>query len=493
MTNLRRLDSATAHPNPTLLFAGTIFEPENDHHQKNGVTHLAASVESSSEPGGLILLQHLSHEVAKANLSKLIIPVAFIHGFQSHTTNQQSFPKTQPARPSSGGMSILSHRLTHTIAKATKPACGHQNILRCMDAGAQDVLESPLPESRLQSLIVRAYRSHKDALEERALLMEKKRSRKLSWLGNTENKPYAYLREKMVSDLMTGICNPDEHFHLGNAKPLPTLTSAREAQMKRALGSWSYWGHEFSEDELVHAASFMLQHAFSLPELEKWRLPPEKLTSFLMASRAAYNDFVQYHNFRHVIDVMQATFYFLIRLGTLPEFSSQDFPKTARSASLIGSLLRPLDALTMLLTAIGHDVGHPGVNNAFLVSLNAPLAQLYNDRSVLEAFHCAAYSQILRRYWRVAFEDSEMRSLMINSILATDMGVHQKYMTDLGNLQDKLHHLQDLDGFNTQQLEEYRILTCALLIKCADISNVVCINLCKIRIYRAKALLGTSL
>ncbi|MGK7577986.1 hypothetical protein ACSRCD_23080, partial [Salmonella enterica] len=73
--------------------------------------------------------------------------------------------------------------------------------------------------------------------------------------------------------------------------------------------------------------------------------------------------------------------------------------------SPIASLLSPFDTLTLLISAIGHDVGHPGVNNFFLVKLNAPLAQLYNDNSVLEAFHCAAFSQILRRHWPAAFTD----------------------------------------------------------------------------------------
>jgi len=68
-----------------------------------------------------------------------------------------------------------------------------------------------------------------------------------------------------------------------------------------------------------------------------------------------------------------------------------------------------------------------------------------------------------------------MRKLMINSILATDMGLHFKYMTDLGNLQEKLaHNNNTLDGWNMKILEEYRDLACGLLIKCADISNVVC-------------------
>ena len=193
-----------------------------------------------------------------------------------------------------------------------------------------------------------------------------------------------------------------------------------------------------------------------------------------MASRAAYNDFVNYHNFRHVIDVMQAIFYFLLQLGTLPAYSTSSPDASRRNhKSPIAALLTPFDALTLLITAIGHDVGHPGVNNAFLVSLNAPLAQLYNDKSVLEAFHCAAYSQILRRYWKVAFEDTSMRALMIDSILATDMGRHFQYMKELGFLQEKVHHNGGTDGWDAKLLSEYRILTCALLVKCADISNVV--------------------
>jgi 3',5'-cyclic-nucleotide phosphodiesterase len=198
----------------------------------------------------------------------------------------------------------------------------------------------------------------------------------------------------------------------------------------------------------------------------------ENLTGFLLACRAAYNAFVPYHNFRHVIDVLQAVFHFLVRIGTLPPYPTDQILESPPK-SPIAALLRPFDALTLLITAIGHDVGHPGVNNAFLVTLNAPLAQLYNDRSVLESFHCAAYSQILRRHWPPAFSHVEMRQLMISSILATDMGLHFDYMKKLGFMQEKLHENDGTDGFNGRLLEEYRALACALLIKCADISNVV--------------------
>ena len=62
---------------------------------------------------------------------------------------------------------------------------------------------------------------------------------------------------------------------------------------------------------------------------------------------------------------------------------------------------------------------------------------------------------------------------MISSILATDMGVHADYMQQLGFLQEKIHETKDTDAWSPKDVEAYRTLACGLLIKCADISNVV--------------------
>lgn len=61
---------------------------------------------------------------------------------------------------------------------------------------------------------------------------------------------------------------------------------------------------------------------------------------------------------------------------------------------------------------------------------------------------------------------------MISSILATDMGCHSDYMQQLGNLQSKIHESKSTDSWTPKDIEAYRVLTCGLLIKCADISNV---------------------
>jgi hypothetical protein len=82
-------------------------------------------------------------------------------------------------------------------------------LSRFLDAGAIDVLPSPLGVDRVQGLAVHAYRAHKEISREDGSSVLQQRSRKLSWVGIDEERPYAYLREVMVSGLMSGICDPD--------------------------------------------------------------------------------------------------------------------------------------------------------------------------------------------------------------------------------------------------------------------------------------------
>ncbi|KAK1145919.1 3',5'-cyclic-nucleotide phosphodiesterase [Aspergillus melleus] len=395
----------------------------------------------------LKLLSGLSADIQVQESPNLIVPVAILR-------SPQGVPTSAPAEEPRGNVSIP----------------GPHQISRCLDAGAVDVLAAPLDKARVQGLIVHAFRTRKSALKEQSRFLSRKKLRKHSWVGVHDEQPYAYLREAMVSKLMKGICNPEEFIEEFQDRGLD-IQPERLELIREKIGSWSYNGHDFSDDELVQAAFEMLQHAFTLPNLEHWHLTPDELLEFLLACRTSYNSFVLYHNFRHAIDVLQSVFCFLLHIGALPPFGSVS--QELKSISPLATLLTPFDTLTLLISAIGHDVGHPGVNNFFLVKLNAPLAQLYNDNSVLEAFHCAAFSQILRRYWPAAFKDKQLRKLLISSILATDMGVHQKFMERLGSLQEKFYENgKCLDGWKPQDLDMYKTLLCGLLIKCADISNV---------------------
>ncbi|KAF2756470.1 HD-domain/PDEase-like protein [Pseudovirgaria hyperparasitica] len=399
---------------------------------------------------GMHLLQHVASEIQQRSLSRMVLPIAMLSGVE------ETERPGAPARTSSA---------SQLLNEGTRS-------LRYVDAGAVDVYTSPLTKGQVHSLAVHAYRTRKEASKEDTNFLAARRNRKVSWVGVDDTKPYAYLREVMVSGLMGGICNPDT---IGdNIDPNDIeVQPERIGVIAKMIGTWEFSAHDFTDDELLYGALLILKHALGMPELEQWRMDTDELTILLLASRTAYNEFVLYHNFRHVVDVLQALFFFLVQIGTLPPYPAGSSSQRKSPPSALAALLKPFDALTLLVSAVGHDVGHPGVNNAFLVALNSPLAQLYNDRSVLESFHCAAYSQILRRYWPGAFSDTGMRKLMINSILATDMGLHFKYMGDLGNLQSQLaHNNNTLDGWSPKVLEEYKELLCGLLIKCADISNV---------------------
>lgn len=53
---------------------------------------------------------------------------------------------------------------------------------------------------------------------------------------------------------------------------LPEISATRERDLVKAISSWGFSAHEFSDDELIHSAFLMLQHALSIPALEKWRI-----------------------------------------------------------------------------------------------------------------------------------------------------------------------------------------------------------------------------
>ncbi|CAM0140218.1 unnamed protein product [Umbelopsis sp. WA50703] len=131
------------------------------------------------------------------------------------------------------------------------------------------------------------------------------------------------------------------------------------------------------------------------------------------------------------------------------------------------------------MASIGHDVGHPGVNNMFLINTGTPLAILYNDRSVLESFHTMALFHILKKHGidqvlggPRSTTYAEFRKCIVHVILATDMALHNDYV---GKFRDQAHRLQEhgtLDISDTAVCERERTLLFSAIIKCADIGNV---------------------
>lgn len=240
---------------------------------------------------------------------------------------------------------------------------------------------------------------------------------------------------------------------------------APAAMVDRMAGlvfDWDFSAHDLSYNELLACACAMLEYAAARCAPE-WALPRQRLVGFLAVVRNLYCADNPYHNYRHAIDVLQAMFYFLIRIGCLPDRASG--AATATPDGVMPDVqtppLTPVQTLAVLVAALGHDVGHPGVTNAFLVTTNAPLARIYNERSVLESFHSASFNQVLRLYWPQLVADASAREVVTQAVLATDMAMHFEYMK-------AIEAIDVSGGFGP----EHQLLLCSIMTKCADISNV---------------------
>lgn len=247
------VDARTPSPSSRLQVDGLQDEPE------------------IQEAYGLKLLQWIASEIQYQSLSKLVVPVAVVSIPDPVTSRRRTMSKSDAPQISYDSFSSSKKSAGLVIPLDQK------RTVQYLDVGAVDVLTSPLLKERLPSLGIHAYRAHRDASKDHRALLEMKRGRKRSWVGVDDQKPYAYLREAMVSGLMDGICKVgDDHEPLGQPMMRISIALDRRQRIAEAIASWGFSAHEFTDDELLHAALLMLQHALSMPELEKWRISTGK-------------------------------------------------------------------------------------------------------------------------------------------------------------------------------------------------------------------------
>jgi len=169
---------------------------------------------------------------------------------------------------------------------------------------------------------------------------------------------------------------------------------------------------------------------------------------------SSHYNMVPYHNFHHAFCVVQFTTA-LLTLCNANRFLSQK------------------DIFSLLVSALTHDVDHPGLNNAYAIKTKSDLAVLYKNESVLEHHHIALTfslmnsddSNILMRWSskdREAFE-----SLVTQCILSTDMKLHDGMVDEVLILANEIK----ANGFPTNDVS--RISICRYLLHGADIANSV--------------------
>ena len=190
----------------------------------------------------------------------------------------------------------------------------------------------------------------------------------------------------------------------------------------------------------------------------------EKLDPFLVSISNQYYKTTLYHNSMHGADVTQSLcLYFL----------------NSNAEEICQSLV--LDLLGILIAALGHDLGHPGLTNPFQINSSSELAITYNDVSCLENFHTSKLFRTIRKpetdiFEKLTVQDYKtIRKRMIGNILSTDMANHGKIMTVIKsriaiNKAENKTKFELLSGNEKTKFEEQQSLF-DFLIHAADLAH----------------------
>lgn len=241
-------------PSPNLLRKEITFSSESD------------------ESYGLQLLSRIASDLQVDEGVKLIIPVAIVL-----PKRKDSFDEAlDTVRPPEVSRAPYGPESQPVEIKDNSDIIDAQLMLQCLDAGALDVVRSPLDKAGIMGLTVHAYRIYKNAKKEQGGFMAMaRRTRKQSWVGVEEEKPYAYLREAMVKKLLKGICEPQNLIEDYQHRDL-FVQEVRKPVIAKAIAGWDFSAQDFTEDELVYAGYFMLNHALQMDATEEWRMGQSK-------------------------------------------------------------------------------------------------------------------------------------------------------------------------------------------------------------------------
>jgi hypothetical protein len=238
----------------------------------------------------------------------------------------------------------------------------------------------------------------------------------------------------------------------------PLKNEAAKFRKDGAIESWDFNIWNVASEELPALCSAIILH-YSIPtklniRYEKW------LNLYNDVEGSMSNPNNPYHNFVHLVDVMQTCAAFLGDIAA-------------------SHLMNDTTTFALLLSAFVHDMGHPGLNNTYQVNAETKLAILYNDISVLENHHCALAFDMFKKADTNVFEDmavasrKSVRKTMIELILSTDMSIHFALADQLNECVTRIFvPLRSSHAMETVVLQERdRVTVLRALLHAADISN----------------------
>jgi len=281
----------------------------------------------------------------------------------------------------------------------------------------------------------------------------------LNWMqGATANAAAIRMRPSGVAVVEESSSNTAA---MGHPRELSGMLSKISPSIIEELSGWNFNALDHPTEMKIAIATYIVTYHDGSCQWVRDNIPEVNLFKFMTGVEAKYPSSNPFHNYSHGLDVLYSV--------------SQSMRLTSTDR-----ILSDTAQFWLLIAAIGHDLGHLGVNNQFLVETTHDIAVKYNDRSPLENMHCATLFQLASSspetniFIKVEKEVyREMRKGMIAAILHTDMMKHNEMIKELGLLYQM--NSEQFDNLNagavmsdsnshTQTVEN-------AFLHCADIGN----------------------
>ncbi|KAG1042526.1 hypothetical protein G6F43_011893 [Rhizopus delemar] len=174
--------------------------------------------------------------------------------------------------------------------------------------------------------------------------------------------------------------------------------------------------------------------------LSTLNITASQLLDFLIDVDVSYHP-TPYHSFYHAADIVVILYYMLNELDAKHYLTNKQIA-------------------VLMISAICHDIGHPGFNNDFQTKTKSDLASYYHNQSILESQSIDITIDLLRKHSLLDETD-----LLQDLILATDMAFHYDLLEDVNQLEEETWSV----GWNDDQRRRFA----RILLHAADISNTV--------------------
>jgi hypothetical protein len=216
-------------------------------------------------------------------------------------------------------------------------------------------------------------------------------------------------------------------------------------EMKLSL-DFDVWSYSMAELHGIVLGMFAKGRVF-----EVLQITVSEMLGFIIEISQNYYD-NPYHSYYHAVDVTAMVYYMLFDMHSI-------------------KYLTLLDLASLLIASLGHDLGHPALNNVYQVNAKTDLALRYQNQSVLENNSIAVLTDIMTRQSCLRNLKEPFLNEFLTSvrelILATDMQYHFDLLDRFSDLVEALPTIDDNCGNSANCVE----LECTIPATLAPVST----------------------